>query len=280
MRDQVIRPGEVTAGELPDDAIIQEGDECLHPSGIWSDVSSAHWGHDVAELKRCYPRISAYRRPICEQAAEDIFQPTPWLDPGEGWRLLDVDEVVQKGDSVYDSRIGQWSEMHSPLSPTVVVLLGYWWAKAVRRRVEPEQPSVGDELLARLKRTTEALDDPTSRVSSELRAIKEDRDLSRILDALDGDNPDQRRIAKVGLEWLDLILRKNADYGCSVWEVPVLAPTTDAKTAILVRMSDKVSRIGNLLGAEQQVKDETLEDTLRDLGAYCLLYLAAPKPGE
>lgn len=87
---------------------------------------------------------------------------------------------------------------------------------------------------------------------------------------------DQQRIAEVGIGWLDLMLRKNADYGSAVWEVPVLAPTTDAKTAILVRMSDKVSRIRNLLNAEQQVKGESLEDTLRDLGAYCLLYLAAP----
>jgi len=115
--------------------------------------------------------------------------------------------------------------------------------------------------------------------SDGMRNSDEHLNLSRIIEALDGDRgADQQRIAKVGVEWIDLILRKNADYGCAVWEVPVLAPTTDAKTAILVRMSDKVSRIRNLLGAEQHVQDESLEDTLRDLGAYCLLYLAAPKP--
>lgn len=106
----------------------------------------------------------------------------------------------------------------------------------------------------------------------------EDKALVRISSASRGEHgSDQERIARVGLEWLDLMLRKNADYGCAVWNVPMLAPTTDAKTAILVRMSDKVSRINSLLQDEQQVKDESIEDTIRDLGAYCLLYLASPK---
>lgn len=74
-----------------------------------------------------------------EKAAGALRTPSkPWLDPGEGWRLLEGDEIVQKGDSVYDSFIGQWSERHAPLSPSVGVLLGYSWIKAVRRRVEPE----------------------------------------------------------------------------------------------------------------------------------------------
>src|SRR5690606_483211 len=47
-----------------------------------------------------------------EKAAEDIFPPEqPAIDPGEGWRLLGWNEYFQKGDSVYDSRIGLWVEM-------------------------------------------------------------------------------------------------------------------------------------------------------------------------
>lgn len=95
-----------------------------------------------------------------EKAAEDIFTPNPWLDPGEGWRLLKGDEIIQKGDSVYDSRTGQWFEMHVPLSPSVVVLLGYWWAKAVRRRVEPEQPqyALTQDEAERIKQIQAAID--------------------------------------------------------------------------------------------------------------------------
>lgn len=99
----------------------------------------------------------------------------------------------------------------------------------------------------------------------------------RIRNALNGDNPDQVRIARVGLDWIATLLAKNADYGSSVWKPPALKPTLSAGDAILVRMSDKVSRIGQLSGKGPQVA-ESLEDTVTDLGAYALLWLA--RPGE
>lgn len=89
---------------------------------------------------------------------------------------------------------------------------------------------------------------------------------------------DQKRIADVGIGWVETLLKKNSDYGSSAWQVPVLAPECDAGVAIRVRMSDKVSRLNRLLsGNEQQVKDESIDDTIRDLGAYCLLYLSRPR---
>jgi hypothetical protein len=97
-----------------------------------------------------------------------------------------------------------------------------------------------------------------------------------IRDALNGTDDDQKRIAQVGLEWVATILAKNSDYGSSVWFSPVLKPTLDPGDAILVRMSDKVARIASLSIKEAQV-DESLEDTMKDLGAYALLYLARPR---
>lgn len=90
--------------------------------------------------------------------------------------------------------------------------------------------------------------------------------------------PDQERIAKEGLAWVSLLLRKNADYGSSAWKAPVLAPECDVDTAMRVRMSDKIERIQSLLSKDgAEVAEESIRDTIRDLGAYCLLWLACPK---
>jgi len=104
-----------------------------------------------------------------------------------------------------------------------------------------------------------------------------EQDLRTIEHALEGANPDQERIARVGLDWLATLLAKNSDYGSSVWKPPCLKPSMDAGDAILVRMSDKVSRIATL-ATKDAVVDESLEDTVKDLGAYAILWLARPKP--
>lgn len=104
-------------------------------------------------------------------------------------------------------------------------------------------------------------------------------DITAVVEALHGTRgDDQGRIAEVGIRWLATLLRKNADYGSSAWKAPILAPECDVAAAIRVRMGDKVERIRSLLskgGAE--VASESLEDTVGDLGSYCLLLLARPK---
>jgi len=87
---------------------------------------------------------------------------------------------------------------------------------------------------------------------------------------------DQERIAKKGLEWICLILKKNLDYGSSVFKTPILAPELPVGEAIFVRMSDKIERIRQLRQGNPNLINESLEDTLRDLGAYCLLHLCQP----
>lgn len=102
-----------------------------------------------------------------------------------------------------------------------------------------------------------------------------------MLDALSGHRGrDQQRIADHGLEWITLILKKNQDYGSSAWKPPFLVPDAYPRDAILVRMSDKIERLRTLYSRNKPGNtaecDESYEDTIRDLGAYCLLYLAAP----
>jgi hypothetical protein len=85
---------------------------------------------------------------------------------------------------------------------------------------------------------------------------------------------DQQAIAMTGLEWVTTLLRKNADYGGSAWQTPALAPDMQTADAILVRMSDKIARLAQLRTRSAEVTSESFMDTMGDLGAYALLYVA------
>ena len=66
---------------------------------------------------------------------------------------------------------------------------------------------------------------------------------------------------------------KNADYGDSFAKVRAKFPN-----AILIRLNDKLERLERLYaGAEQQVKDESIDDTLLDLANYCIMELVERK---
>ena len=71
-----------------------------------------------------------------------------------------------------------------------------------------------------------------------------------------------------------VLVRKNTDYGASAFNRPALAPDVKPTTAILVRMSDKISRLNNLQTAEQP-NYEAIEDTILDLAGYAILLLVA-----
>jgi hypothetical protein len=97
-----------------------------------------------------------------------------------------------------------------------------------------------------------------------------------IRQALNGERgDDQQKIATTGMQIVELLLRKNRDYGGSAWKRPVLAPSLGPHTAMLCRMSDKIERIQSLLEkGGNEVKDESLNDTFRDLCGYLMLYVA------
>lgn len=77
---------------------------------------------------------------------------------------------------------------------------------------------------------------------------------------------------------LSITLAKNSDYAptenalSNFYMVETLGLTT-AENWILVRMSDKLSRIANLLknDAKNNVKNESIEDTLIDLANYAII---------
>lgn len=77
----------------------------------------------------------------------------------------------------------------------------------------------------------------------------------------------------------NLIRRKNADYAGTDdpfrnFYVSEHVGITDAKTALLVRMCDKMSRIANLIKQDAQVTDESIQDTLQDLANYSAILSA------
>jgi len=98
--------------------------------------------------------------------------------------------------------------------------------------------------------------------------------LERIRSALDGHyGQDQQLIAETGLRLVELLLRKNADYGSSAWKAPVLAPGMSPLDAIQCRMSDKVARIAGLAAGKNPEVSESLRDTISDLAGYAILWL-------
>jgi len=75
-------------------------------------------------------------------------------------------------------------------------------------------------------------------------------------------------MSKRSEEQIEIYRNKNATYGDS------FGKSVDKYGFIsaLTRMSDKFNRLENLiLGAENKVLDESLQDTLVDLSNYCLM---------
>jgi len=101
-----------------------------------------------------------------------------------------------------------------------------------------------------------------------------ERALSATENAMKMGDKNQKAIAAKLIEVGDLLLKKNADYGNSVFHTPVLTPDMQAGDAILVRMSDKISRLSNLRNNESQI-DEAIEDTVKDLIGYGVLWLVS-----
>lgn len=99
--------------------------------------------------------------------------------------------------------------------------------------------------------------------------------LTVIKEALDGKKGlDQILIARTGLTVTELLLRKNRNYGSSVFKPPILAPDVDVDAAIRVRMSDKIARLCTLLGGEKDEVGESIADTTWDLIGYLILEVA------
>ena len=71
-------------------------------------------------------------------------------------------------------------------------------------------------------------------------------------------------------ECIELYAKKNHDYGNSFEK-----SCDDIGQAYAIgRLYDKMNRLVNITRTESEVKDEYVEDTLKDLACYSLMYLA------
>lgn len=75
---------------------------------------------------------------------------------------------------------------------------------------------------------------------------------------------------------LEISRKKNADYSTGSdpfknFRACEFLGITSVEKGILVRMTDKMTRISNLLEKDAQVKDESILDSLQDLSNYAMI---------
>lgn len=84
-------------------------------------------------------------------------------------------------------------------------------------------------------------------------------------------------VDKVMTKMFEIIRKKNSDYATtsdafSNFSLVEKMGIVSTEKGILVRMSDKMARLGNLMG-NNSPKNESIEDTILDIGNYAILLL-------
>lgn len=78
---------------------------------------------------------------------------------------------------------------------------------------------------------------------------------------------------RIAAEIRETFVRKNHDYGNSVFQSPEMAPDIQPEEAVRVRISDKLGRLKTLLSGEQAQVSESIRDTYADLVNYLIILL-------
>jgi len=88
-------------------------------------------------------------------------------------------------------------------------------------------------------------------------------------------------------EAISTMTKKNADYSGNVddglgnFRLSASVAKISIPQGILVRLSDKLARIGNILDTETQVKEESVFDTIQDgINYLAILYYAIQKENK
>lgn len=81
---------------------------------------------------------------------------------------------------------------------------------------------------------------------------------------------DVNNFTNKAVECIELYAKKNHDYSNSFEK----GCDDIGQVYAIGRIYDKVNRLVNVTKTESEVKDESIEDTLKDLACYSLMYLA------
>lgn len=76
-------------------------------------------------------------------------------------------------------------------------------------------------------------------------------------------------VRKLALEVAEVVIKKQRDYG----KDNILKSPVGAELGIIVRLGDKINRLGNLYTKHQNPENEPIDDSWRDIIGYSLVAL-------
>lgn len=82
-------------------------------------------------------------------------------------------------------------------------------------------------------------------------------------------NEFETKITNITTDLSDTLIAKNHDYGNSFGDLV----KEYGDLAMLIPIKNKVNRLDTLIKSDNKVKNESIEDTLRDLAGYAILSL-------
>lgn len=146
-RRKVVQRAAVKPGDgyrlLSSEEVIQEGDEFLSEIGNWIRTTCFGQvvGHDAFYLRCPYRRRIESKRPT--------------VDPGAGYRLLDIGEVREPGDEFFGVLTKEWYEWSDVTGRPITPGSSAW-----RRKIkQPDTPTVDPGPGYRLLKEGEAIDE-------------------------------------------------------------------------------------------------------------------------
>lgn len=202
---------------------------------------------------------------IKEDLSECEFGYTPYMDAYKGKEATVIRTFGKGGIELdIDKQVWNWSE-------NVLELIEE--EKIVNTKIE-EGNKVNESDLKdadvesiTIGQALQSIYDMPPRIKINSDKIKE----VNVNDENDPVNPFMEEYEKIVTETMELCIKKNKDYGSSVQDTY----ERFGDVSYLVRITDKYNRICSLLDKKAEVKDESIDDTIRDMANYCFLWLAS-----